>query len=553
MKINRNSFLLFFFNLFGFLFIISGSLFAQKAIDSTHYYYKVIVQSENPTEITSALTFYEQNYKQKIKKGDSIGAAYALEMLALGKYNFGSYNESEQKTILALQLVDTNTDSISINTKKRLYNRLGILYSKINAFQKGLDLYKKAAEYSYTAKDSFSIINNVANILRKQENYTQAVDTLQYANIIASKLNDPNKKAYALDNLGFAQSKLNHPKAFQNLQAALRLRQNIKDSIGLFSSYRHLSLYSNENNKKEQAKIYADKALLVSQAINDIHFKKEALKLITALDNNPNIKRYQFLTDSLHSAEQEKQNKYAAMRYDVEKERRLTQQVELEREKEKQLKLIYLGVGAIILLTSIFIYFILRSRHKKEKIRQLYNTETRISKKVHDEVANDVYHVMTKLQTFKSIQEDVLDDLEEIYIKTRDISKQNSGIDLTENFDETLDDLLLSYKNEETTIITKNSASVDWVPVSDIKKTTIYRVLQELMTNMKKHSNATVVVIAFQQKNKKITIDYNDNGDGCSLKKGNGLQNTENRIKTIGGTITFDSQVNNGFKSTIIL
>ena len=552
MKINPNSFL-FFFNLFSFLFFTSSSLFAQQTIDSTNYYYTVVLQSENPTEITSAFSYYEKKYKQKIKKGDSIGAAYALEMLALGKYNFGNYTESEQKTILALQLVDTNTDSISINTKKRLFNRLGVLYSKINAFQKGLDLYKKAAEYSYTVKDSFSIINNVANILRKQENYSQAVDTLEYANKMASKFNDPQIKAYALDNLGFAQSKTNHPDAIQNLQAALQLRQNINDSIGLFSSYRHLSLYSIEIQEKEQAKVYVNKALLVSQAINDIHFEKEALRLITALDDNPSIKRYQFLTDSIYNAEQEKQNKYAAMRYDVEKEQRLTQQTELEREKEKQLKLVYLGIGIITLLASIFLYFILRSRHKKEKLRQLYNTETRISKKVHDEVANDVYHVMTKLQTSIPIQEDVLDDLEEIYTRTRDISKQNSAIDLTENFSETLNDLLLTYKNEVITVITKNGTTIDWGLVSDVKKTTVYRVLQELMTNMKKHSNATIVVVAFQRKNNKITIDYSDNGDGCSLKKGNGLQNTENRIKTIGGTITFDSQVNNGFKSTITL
>ena len=160
---------------------------------------------------------------------------------------------------------------------------------------------------------------------------------------------------------------------------------------------------------------------------------------------------------------------------------------------------------------------------------------------------------MTKLQTSIPIQEDVLDDLEEIYTRTRDISKQNSAIDLTENFSETLNDLLLTYKNEVITVITKNGTTIDWGLVSDVKKTTVYRVLQELMTNMKKHSNATIVVVAFQRKNNKITIDYSDNGDGCSLKKGNGLQNTENRIKTIGGTITFDSQVNNGFKSTITL
>ena len=89
--------------------------------------------------------------------------------------------------------------------------------------------------------------------------------------------------------------------------------------------------------------------------------------------------------------------------------------------------------------------------------------------------------------------------------------------------------------------------------VSEIKKTTLYRVLQELMTNMKKHSQANIVVVVFSQKNKKVTINYNDNGIGTTLKKHNGLQNVENRIQSVNGTITFTSTVNKGFKANIIL
>jgi len=112
---------------------------------------------------------------------------------------------------------------------------------------------------------------------------------------------------------------------------------------------------------------------------------------------------------------------------------------------------------------------------------------------------------------------------------------------------------LLSYQNSDTTIITKNISKIDWDTVSEIKKTTLYRVLQELMTNMKKHSEATLVALVFSNTNKKIKIDYTDNGKGCDLKKQNGLLNTENRIETIKGTINFESQKDNGFKATITI
>ncbi|QQX77228.1 MULTISPECIES: sensor histidine kinase [Aequorivita] len=92
---------------------------------------------------------------------------------------------------------------------------------------------------------------------------------------------------------------------------------------------------------------------------------------------------------------------------------------------------------------------------------------------------------------------------------------------------------------------------LDWVSISEIKKVTVFRVLQELMTNMKKYSEASAVVLSFQQVGKKITIEYTDNGKGCIIKNKNGLQNAENRIHAIKGTITFDSEPGKGFKSKI--
>jgi len=102
-------------------------------------------------------------------------------------------------------------------------------------------------------------------------------------------------------------------------------------------------------------------------------------------------------------------------------------------------------------------------------------------------------------------------------------------------------------------IITKNLSKVNWELIPELQKTALYRVLQELMTNMRKHSKATVVVLSFMQSGKKLKVAYKDNGVGCDLKKGNGLTNAENRILSINGTITFESQINNGFHVTITI
>jgi len=167
-------------------------------------------------------------------------------------------------------------------------------------------------------------------------------------------------------------------------------------------------------------------------------------------------------------------------------------------------------------------------------------------------VANDVYQVMTKLQSASNVKEEWLDDLDIIYSKTRDISKELSVLDLQEDFEELLGDLLLSYNSEQVNVLSRDISEIDWDGISNHRKTAIYRVLQELMTNMKKHSKATVTTLSFGYKGNKVVIEYSDNGIGSVLKKRNGLQNAENRIASINGSLTFKSHINKGFKATII-
>ena len=160
---------------------------------------------------------------------------------------------------------------------------------------------------------------------------------------------------------------------------------------------------------------------------------------------------------------------------------------------------------------------------------------------------------MTSLENNPNVDNEVLDEMERIYSKTRDISRENSAIDLNQDYGLQLNDLLLGYKNQKVTIVTRNLSKIEWKDVSGVKKTAIYRVLQELMTNMRKHSMATSVALIFTQVGSKIEIEYRDNGIGCDLFKKNGLQNTETRIASINGTISFESKKNDGFKVTIIV
>jgi len=552
MKKLKKSFLFFCFTVSSCLGLLSSVAFGQQTIDSAAFFREKMVNPKSSDDLNEAYIYYENQIKENLKRKDTITAITNLRLLAIGEYNLGFLHESDESAIKALALVDAlDINETTAEIKKALNNQLGKIYKALNNYDKALDYYDRALAYSMNMEDSILIRNNKAFVYIEQDKNEAAL--LELNEVYKKRRASTNKKelARALDNLSFVQGKVNHPEALPNALSAIELRLEINDNIGLFSSYRHLTHYYLDRNKKEEALQYATKGYEIASSLNSVSYLQEARSLFIALNDNPQVLEYKRVEDSISKAKQLMENKFAGMKYDLSKEKEKTEANKLLTEKQKRRALLYQSIGAFTILAGIFLYFLLRARHKKEKLQQIYNTETRISKKVHDEVANDVYHVIAMVQANTRTQEEILDDLEEIYTKTRDISKENSAIEVRENYEVLLQDLLVSYKTSDVNIITRNIAKINWNSISDTKKTVIYRVLQELMTNMRKHSKASLAVLTFAQNSTKIAIEYTDNGKGCKFKKGNGLQNTENRIQTVNGRITFESEVDKGFKVKI--
>ena len=203
-----------------------------------------------------------------------------------------------------------------------------------------------------------------------------------------------------------------------------------------------------------------------------------------------------------------------------------------------------------------FLYFLLKSKHKKDKIKEAYRKETELSKKVHDELANDMSDLMNfvenDIEVAQAKKSLLMDNIEDIYLRTRDISTETGSIDLV-NFSDSIKHLLMQHNKPETKVVTNNVNTIDWQNLAEYKKVVIYRCLQELLVNMKKHSNAKVVSIMFKNHNKNNEIRYVDDGLGFSIDKTklNGLSNVESRIKGIGGNFNFTTSKGNGFKATL--
>jgi len=148
-------------------------------------------------------------------------------------------------------------------------------------------------------------------------------------------------------------------------------------------------------------------------------------------------------------------------------------------------------------------------------------------------------------------REQLLNNLDAIYSRTRDISKENNPIITNENYLLYLKEMISGFTTPNTNIVLTGLDSISWCKIDRNKKITLYRVIQELLVNMKKHSNATLVGITFKTTDKNILINYTDNGIGANLHDinfKNGLHNVESRILNIEGEIDIDSSPEKGFK-----
>ncbi|OCB76450.1 hypothetical protein LPBF_05790 [Flavobacterium crassostreae] len=526
---------------------LAETYFENQNYDSAFYYYNKIKTTSDTNQGPNKII-------------------YALLKMATIEQLKGDYSSSETTATEALSYLQTEKNQ---SYHCYLYNLLGINYENLYAYKEAVFYYKKAFQMATDPIQKAVLKNNIATVNLEQGNYMDAIAALD--SLSGQKTVQQNKENYArvLDNLGYSYFKIENPRAATYLNHALEIRTELQEDYGLTKSYLHLSEYFADKNPTKSntyAKIAYDKATKT----NNVEGRLKSLSLM--IQNNPKSsfriasKNYFRINDSLNQARQKAKNQFAKIKYDAAKERdenlKLKAQnsaTELKLVRQKNQK--YIALIALLVLTTAIVFLVtyFRTKNKLTKIEAMYDTETRISKKLHDELANDVYQTMLFTTNLdwkdRTEKETLLQNLDQIYLRTRNISKENSTIPTDEGYETNLKEMLNSYGTQNIKVILKYNGDIDWLQLTAIKKIALYRTLQELMVNMRKHSKCTFAVIGFENQQNTLLISYTDNGIGFTktLNLKNGLSNVENRIDAIKGTITFASETNKSFRVTITI
>ncbi|WP_326936568.1 tetratricopeptide repeat-containing sensor histidine kinase [Flavobacterium sp. PL11] len=519
---------------------------SNQQFDSAFYYYNkaksVCDESKNFDQILSSLL--RMAYIQQIE---------------------GDYASSETTATEAIFFFQKDTDPAY---KCSTYNILGINYENTYDYESAISHYNRALKLTEIEFDKTVLKNNIAVVHIAKEEYQKAITILLPLSLDKNVFSNANHYARVLDNLGYCYFKTDNPKALDYINQALAIRKREGNTYGLATSYLHLSeLYQNTNQKL--ATTYAQLAYKTATKNKSVDNRTTALALL--IKNTQGIESRKFsllhlnLSDSINKVRQKAKNQFAKIRYDSKiekaeniylKTQKIKDALQIEKQKNKNL-ILYFLIGIAVLFSS-FIFYYLTDKNKRQLIKNSYITEIRIAKKLHDELANDVYQTMAFAETqdlsLNKNKEVLLTNLDIIYSRTRNISRENSSIETGISFVQNLKEMLSGYNSSSVNILINGIDTVPWSHIDQTKKITVFRCIQELLVNMKKHSKCTLVVLTFNIIENKIQIDYSDNGVGASLDQlnlKNGLLNVENRILAIKGTITFDLKSNKGFKTTI--
>ena len=532
------------------IFIYSCNDNINTNIQTENFFYNKAFDYKDANETDSSFLYFYKAKDFSIQRKDYFTAAKSLTNLAIIQETKGDYFGSQETGISALKYFNTK-DSSQYQYMAINYNTLGIAASKLENFSKAIEFHEKAIHFTTNLNDRLIYKNNLANNYRRNNDYIQAI--LTYNSILKESLK--NKTEYARTSTNLALTKWlqnSNYNPIPEFQKALNIRLKEKDNWGLNSSYAHIADYYMKNNQ-DSAMIYSRKMYNIAKKIESPDDQIEALQKLIILDSknySSYFNRYKILTDSLQTARNKAKNQFALIRYETEKNKADFLKAKAE-STERQNKIIVRNIALIIaflILLGFYIYLQKRQKRlKQEKLLEVKNTELKYSKKVHDVVANGLYHTMIEIQNNPELdKEKILNRIEKMYEESRDIAQD----EITEkDFHSRFYKMINSYSSIDQRILPVGYKDNIWENVSDNVQSELYYIMREILVNMKKHSQAKLASLKFEKNQDNLTIIYTDNGIGISdleNKKGTGLRNTENRIDSIAGDIIFEKNPRGG-------
>lgn len=511
--------------------------------------YRLLMEIYIPRgDLDAAMTSAIKSEKIYRQNADTLEIAYAMASRGVILHDLSRYAEGVKVSKEAIRLLNL-TDKATNRSYFHAMNIVGINFDDWNKPDSALFYYYQIVN-RYEEKineDLARVYNNMANTYKKTSQLDSALKYIKIAHGYNQKTTHHYQIATTANNVGSIYQQLGKPdSAFQYLTQGLLHADSSGSVEKLRDSNYELMVYYRERGDLVRSMDYLE----AYHQLKDSLFKTSLAQAVAEIET-----KY----------ETEKKDKAIRL---------LTKENELQQaENERNIIVI---VSLLVLLSLLLVIFYLwkqRAKAKQEKALQeqkLRMREAQINAAIQSEekerkrFAADLHDSMGQLITAlrmnlqglklndpnKVVRNGILENadtlLSDIQKEIRNIAFNLMPPVLTkEGLLPALAELINRINRSNTVRVELNTYGLE-NRMNEVYEISLYRVLQEWISNVLKYSGATYILIDFTGHDDEVVITVEDNGQGFDVSvfdnsQGNGWRNINSRLNLLNAEMEIDS------------
>ena len=568
-------------------------------LEFDHYFYNgqweaAIKAAETALILGKDLPDLKQKTEVQVNALNCIGYVYSYE---------GDFSEALNMRLKALEIADNG-----VCTRKDMGNLLSWIaddYRHLYQYAKAVEYLEKCRSY-LSSMDHESVVDFYYTYCQSLVGLDQQV---QARNMLAELDNFISTEDSLTDNeknVGYLQSTKLHGEfnlADGNYQDAVSDYKHYLHYSELMENEVHIAIALNKiantylkmGNNDEALDYYkrsyqkcledgsVDYAFKNANSIADIYAQKHEF------DSAFNYSKMAFqLKDSLNASERVKELNFLEAKYQAKKKTQEIAELQLkntqhELDAVKRDRLIFIGGIVFIAIVVILGLLYKTSRQKrilveKEKrtleqqqqvisLQAMVNGQeaerTRIAKDLHDSMGGTFSTIKMYLS---SLEHQITNKEQQALLEKSNKAISHAASDMRRIAHNMMPEVLIKLglikaiqelvdninSSKQLKIIFQHFGMEE--RLSGSFEIMLYRIVQELLNNIMKHSDATEAVIQFIKEENRLHVTIEDNGKGFQVlpeKKGVGLNSVKERVLYLNGKLSIDSEVSTGTTVTM--
>ena len=591
---------------------------SQKIADSLfHIYQGRDLEINTKLELLRNLSFNESDIQ--------LALSYAEELIRLAKeeksaiYEYRGYLQKGNKS-LRLGLFENALESFQEASRAAIradyfageggaYSAIASLYVSSNNHENAIQYFGKAIHILRETDDAVTLATtllNAGDAYMMLESYDSALTYFERSATIFDEINHQTGRAYNLGNTGMVYANLgDNDLAEANIYRAIDILEQMGDFYPIcFYLLSMADIFHKQGDLKE-ALDYAERSLELAiryklkQQISDANFKLSALceEQGNLMESLKYYKAHIAYRDSVTNLETVQKMADLRTEFEVNQKQHEVDQKESEitlLEKEKELHRTYILIAIFSVLSSYAFVLYLRQRLRTTRIKAaaeqkehddrvkdlLKAKETsalqamvqgkeeerrHLAKELHNHLGSLLATVKINLNGLesrdKAKHQNIIGLVDQATQDVRNISHElNMGVSDGFGLIPALEELV-SHLRQANDLEILLSVDLELVKIDSQNEILLYRIVQELISNVLKHANATALSIfltGFEGGNL-INILVEDNGRGFDPNhlgredKGMGLNSLQEIILKLDGELNIDSNPESGTAISIDL